>query len=135
MKVYKFRGPTQIERVFDILLNKQIYCSNWSSLNDPVEGVFAYSSGRKGSDVELAVRQIEDAKSKYRVCALSKTFDNHLLWAHYAQGFSGLAIEFDIDENEEELVEVDYRGVFAFISDVVSEEPHVLAKKNSVIQI
>ncbi len=36
MKVYKFRSSEQISFIFDILLNKRLYCADWKNLNDPI---------------------------------------------------------------------------------------------------
>lgn len=115
--------------VFDIIFNKRLYCAEWHTLNDPVEGVFVYS--HSGSDQEAAaifMKEIEQSKKPLRVCSLSKTFDNHLLWAHYASGFSGVAIEFEIDETEDEVIDINYRGVFAAVNESNSADPSSVAK-------
>lgn len=115
--------------VFDILFNKRLYCAEWHTLNDPVEGVFVYS--HSGSDQEAAaifMKEIEQSKKPLRVCSLSKTFDDHLLWAHYASGFSGVAIEFEIDATEDEVVDITYRGVFAAVNESNSADPSSVAK-------
>jgi hypothetical protein len=115
--------------VFDIIFNKRLYCAEWHTLNDPVEGVFVYS--HSGSDQEAAaifMKEIEQSKKPLRVCSLSKTFDNHLLWAHYASGFSGVAIEFEIDETEDEVMDINYRGVFAAVNESNSADPSSVAK-------
>ncbi|MGD9874527.1 MAG: hypothetical protein AB7T27_09695 [Kiritimatiellia bacterium] len=43
MKAYKFKSAAQIPHALDIILNNRLYCADWSSLNDPMEGVFSYS--------------------------------------------------------------------------------------------
>src|SRR5690606_35270401 len=85
-----------------------------------------------GDDQESAanfMKEIEKAKKTLRVCSLSKTFDDHLLWAHYASGFSGLAIEFEIDSEEHAVVEVGYRGVFAAVNESIDAEPSSIARE------
>jgi hypothetical protein len=51
-----------------------------------------------------------------RICSLSKTFDSHLLWAHYASGFSGLAVEVELPDHAHNVRVVEYRGVFGRVS-------------------
>lgn len=114
MKAYKFKSAHQIPHAFDIIFNSRLYCADWSALNDPMEGMFAYShkSGTE-KDVKEIVAEIVRHKRQLRVCSLTKTFDCHLLWAHYASGFSGLAIEVELPDNSPAVREVSYRGVFA----------------------
>lgn len=50
-------------------------------------------------------------KKRLRVCSLSRTFNN-LLWAHYAAGFSGLALEVRLRRSPE-VHTVKYGGLFA----------------------
>ncbi|MGR5129962.1 DUF2971 domain-containing protein [Photobacterium swingsii] len=130
MKVYKFRGPEQMDFVFDILFNKRLFCASWHTLNDPVEGLSVYSyENSKSESSEAFMQKVESEKSPLRVCSLSSTFDEHLLWAHYASGFSGVAIEFDIDPNEFEVIDVTYRGVFATVNCATDSEPQAVAKE------
>lgn len=119
MKAYKFRGAQQIPHAFDIIFNNRLYCADWSNLNDPMEGMFAYSykpSSNHEEDIKDVVAQIVREKKQLRVCSLSETFDCHLLWSHYASGFSGLAIEVDLPDDSPSIRKVNYRGVFAGVS-------------------
>lgn len=116
MKAYKFRSASQIALAFDIIINKRLYCADWINLNDPMEGMFAYSGGLKpGFDVAKRVMGITEAKRKYKICSLSSTYDSHLLWAHYAGGFDGVAIEVELPDNDINIQKVTPRGVFAFV--------------------
>jgi hypothetical protein len=56
-----------------------------------------------------------------RVCALTRAFDNHLLWAHYAGGYTGVAIEIEIDDAD--VAEVTYGDNFIFLSDLINVGP------------
>lgn len=116
MIAYKFRAASQIAFAFDIIINKRLFCSEWVNLNDPMEGMFAYSVGLKpGFDVAKRVMGITNAKRKYKICSLSSTYDSHLLWAHYAGGFDGVAIEVELPDNDPDIKKVTPRGVFAFV--------------------
>ena len=117
MKAYKFKGSDQIPHAFDIIFNNRLYCADWSSLNDPMEGMFAYSyNSDNEEDVKNVVAQIVREKKQLRICSLSETFDCHLLWSHYASGFSGLAIEVELPDHSPAIRKVNYRGVFAGLS-------------------
>jgi hypothetical protein len=117
MKAYKFRSSSQLPFALDIVFNNRLYCSDWSNLNDPMEGMFVYHHhGSKGRDLKEEVAQIIKHKKQLKVCSLSKTFDCHLLWAHYASGFDGLAIEVELPDQSPVIKQVEYRGVFASVS-------------------
>lgn len=116
MLAYKFRSASQIEYVFDILLNRRLYCADWRRLNDPMEGMFA--SVHRNAErpyVQQRVMGIRDAKGQYKIASLAGTFDCHLLWAHYAGGFDGVAIEVELPDDDPMIRTVEYRGVFAFV--------------------
>ncbi|HKH43902.1 MAG TPA: DUF2971 domain-containing protein [Thermoanaerobaculia bacterium] len=118
MKAYKFRTVENLEFVIDILINKRLFCCEARSLNDIREGDI-----RVGNDEGNALAVVEfgqavtDALRSYRVCSLSKIFDNHLLWAYYAGGFTGLAIEVDLPPSE--ATEVRYDDEFLYLSDFI----------------
>lgn len=130
MRAYKFRSADRMEFVFDILFNQRLYCAEWHTLNDPVEGVFVYShSGQNREAAEDFMKVVQEEKTHLRVCSLSKTLDSHLLWAHYAGGFSGVAIEVELDENEPEIVDMSYRGVFAGVNESENVDPAIVARE------
>src|SRR6185312_15116031 len=117
MKAYKFRSSSQLPFALDIMFNNRLHCSDWRNLNDPMEGMFAYSyNATKERDFKDEVASIVKHKQRLKVCSLSKTFDCHLLWAHYASGFSGLAIEVELPDRSPFVKTVKYRGVFASVS-------------------
>lgn len=115
MRAYKFRSAAQIEFAFDILLNRRLYCADWQHLNDPMEGLYAYTQRANAPDAQQRVIGIREAKRQYRIASLAGTFDCHLLWAHYAGGFDGLAIEINLPDNDPNVRPINYRGVFASV--------------------
>ena len=117
MRAYKFRGSDQFDLALDIIFNNRLYCSDWSRLNDPMEGSFVYShSSTDEADYKSIVQEIIEKKQQIRICSLSRTFDCHLLWAHYASGFDGLAVEVELPEDDERIKDVFYRGVFGHLA-------------------
>jgi len=93
--VFKFRSEEQFGYAMDIILNKRLYCADWRKMNDPMEGG-AVPDVDKVYSGEIAYNKVVDVKQKLRICSLSTTFNSHLLWAHYANGFKGMSIEVDV---------------------------------------
>ena len=124
MLAYKFRSSAQIDKALDIVFNKRLYCADWKTLNDPMEGMFVYSYQTSDEcDYSQEVNEIIKHKKGLKVCSLSKTYDCHLLWAHYANGFDGLAIEIEINENAQNVHNVSYGGVFSSITLPTDKDP------------
>ncbi len=102
MLLYKYRSFSSLHFISDILVHQRLYCARWSRLNDPVEGLFLESGiGFDGRPVLIRA----DLDNLYdpnedpcpRVCSLSATPFNMRLWALYADGHRGVAIEIDTD--------------------------------------
>lgn len=114
MKAYKFKSAAQADHIFDLILNQRLFCAPWDVLNDPMEGVFAYSF--RGDDEARPAQElaagVQAELKKLKVCSLARTFDCHLLWSHYANGFNGVAVELELPEKHPEIRPVSYRGVF-----------------------
>lgn len=123
MRAYKFRASSQIAFALDIMLNRRLFCADWRHLNDPMEGVYAYATQQSESSSSQLRKRIAQEKTRHRVCSLSADFQSHLLWAHYAGGFDGLAIEVDLPDSDTRVRRVEYRGVFAFLNlDSIADE-------------
>jgi hypothetical protein len=89
MKLFRYRAATV--NTFGEIANSQLWYSRFSELNDPFEGVYINRSGDGALDDLLATM---------RVCCFSKSHDNLLLWAHYADSHRGLCLEYDITEEQ-----------------------------------
>jgi hypothetical protein len=79
-----------------------------------------------GNEVTKRLREL-------RVCSLCKSFNNHLLWAHYAGGYTGVAIEVELEDRD--VTHVSYDDNFVFLSEFIDKgfpddaARQVLAKK------
>lgn len=118
MKAYKFRAVEDLNRVTDILINRRLWCAEVRSLNDIREADIRVGNDR-GQEVQLFEfgLKVSKAISDWRVCSLCKTFDHDLLWAHYADGSRGLAIEVSVPSTD--AIPVTYSDDFVFLSDYV----------------
>ena len=116
MLAFKFRAADNLHFVIDILVHRRLYCAASATLNDIREGDVRVGQDQ-GREVEIFEygREVSTQLHELRVCALTRTIDNHLLWAHYAGGYSGLAFELDIPD--EDLGTVDYGDDFIFLSN------------------
>lgn len=113
-KGYKYRsgigqldkdGQLLFHRDIKTLVANQIYLPLKDGLNDPAEGIFnddsiyAFLDSQKEHSA-LVAKCYNDIIAKIHsmgIYSLSKNVSNELLWAHYASGHTGFAIEYDID--------------------------------------
>ncbi len=95
MTLYKFKSLNEFEYVADIILNARLFSTEFTNLNDPMEGVFEYEGGAERGLIEA----IDKARKEYKICALTKDYKNPILWAHYADSFKGICIEVEVDED------------------------------------
>ncbi len=87
---FKYRTLDNWEFLLDALVNRRLYAARFKTLNDPMEGKFRY----RGSEVDYEqLADIKAHKAERRILSLSKSGDNHLLWAYYAGGHAGVALE------------------------------------------
>jgi hypothetical protein len=98
-------------------------------LNDIREGDIRVGNDRER---ELQVIEYGDAVSKQlkalRVCALTKSFDKHLLWAHYANGYAGMAIEVEVENAD--VTAVTYADDFIYLAELMeSLSPEAAARQ------
>ncbi|NQT32037.1 MAG: hypothetical protein HQ594_00005 [Candidatus Omnitrophica bacterium] len=111
MKLYKFRSLRGCESDMDdensdfsrskkILETGKFWCSKFSELNDPMEGVFYAQRD--------SIPGVYNEKNKYKICSFSarvenkRGFENPCMWGYYANGFKGIAIEVEVCEDKVE---------------------------------
>ena len=64
-------------------------------MNDPMEGFYRPSRLLRGqTDYKNIVRKITDAKSQTGIACFSETYENVLMWAHYAGNYAGICIAY-----------------------------------------
>lgn len=113
-KGYKYRGGKGLlsasgdsifERDVQTIVNNQIYLPTILELNDPTEGF--YNDSEISNIINLFDSYSANVKDGYNslvqkfkdvgIYSLSKNYDNELLWAYYADGHNGFAIEYDVE--------------------------------------
>lgn len=108
MIVYKYRSTTQLDYVFDMIFNQRLYCSRLDQLNDPNEAITRFMTFPGKEPNRDRRKEINTFKKDHRVCSLSKVRNNLLLWAHYANGLNGIAVEIELQDDDENIHEVKY---------------------------
>jgi hypothetical protein len=118
MRAYKFRSVHDLDRVMDIFINRRLWCADVRRLNDIREADIRVGNDR-GREVQLLDfgLNVSKAFSEWRVCSLCKTFDHDLLWAHYAGGSKGVAIEVSVPSTD--AMPVTYSDDYLFLSEYV----------------
>lgn len=115
MLVYKYRGGDKkiFERDIKSIEKNYFWSSCIDDLNDPCETLISTSKfikstnylsrffGKKTKDALLEVYSsleiLLSSNKNLGVFSLSKTFNDELLWAHYANKHKGFCIEYDLN--------------------------------------
>lgn len=93
--LYRYRSLGEdgsfLDRELKALKEAYIWCSTFKRLNSP-------SALLKSKDEyrEIA-RAIYDSKTNIGIAALSDTYDNELMWTHYADEYRGICVEYYAD--------------------------------------
>ncbi len=106
---YKYRSLSNLRYFLDILIYKRLYMASYSELNDPMEGAFVINGNHRKLD-NYWLEILRSEKNDLRICSLSRSFNNILMWAHYADSNNGCCIKCEVvssPDNVEE-ISVDY---------------------------
>jgi hypothetical protein len=88
---------TRLDRELDAVEQGYIYCATFNDLNDPMEGFYRSNDRvRKSPDYERFVDKVFDEKLGLGIASFSETWNNELMWAHYADGFRGICIAYPV---------------------------------------
>ncbi|MEI0581091.1 DUF2971 domain-containing protein [Brachyspira pilosicoli] len=83
--VYKYR-PIDIN-TGKLILNSKVRLSDYNYFNDPADPLVKLN--------KEAFKIVEEYISNIRICSLSPTYDNFLMWSHYSNEHKGICIEYD----------------------------------------
>jgi Protein of unknown function (DUF2971) len=88
-----FADDKKFRQEIAAIVDGYIHCSTYEEMNDPMEGF--HRSSRKASKhkmYEAFVEQLRTEKLGLGIASLSETWNNELMWAHYADKFQGICI-------------------------------------------
>lgn len=128
---YKYRSSQQLQFTLDILMRHRLFAAHYSSMNDPMEGLWHYGGEEMlwGDDIRYVYDQIE----KYRVTSVSLNPLSTLMWSHYSDSHRGLVIGLEIPEQEGVLLApVRYSLHYTISRDATDIGFDVLTKKFKV---
>lgn len=116
MLLYKYKPPSPLEYLIDIVMHERLYCAEYGELNDPFEGQFYSTVPRPlwlafDSPGEKRLSSVEDLAAwtgNKRICSLSDTSSDIRMWSLYAGGHRGVAVEIDFHGIEENVRKVSY---------------------------
>lgn len=104
--LYRYRslrpeaGPPLRDRMaeeMDALLRGYVFCSNFQAMNDPMEGMYKSSRRvREEPNYEEVAADILNEKLGAGIASFAETWDHELMWAHYADGFRGICVAYNL---------------------------------------
>ncbi|WP_410877864.1 DUF2971 domain-containing protein [Myroides sp. DW712] len=108
--LYKYRSIDNLKNFLDIILNNRLYAAYYKDLNDPQEGQYYYIKGELQKETR---DKLYNNKGSYKICSLSKTSDNQLMWSHYANGHKGVAIGVKVTDKAPSVLikDINYSGL------------------------
>jgi hypothetical protein len=96
--LYRYRPlGEKTERELEALVEGYIYCPTYSQLNDPMEGKYQLSprfleNPKSGKRQE----QIRKAFEATGIASFAEASDHEPMWAHYADQFQGMCVEYNM---------------------------------------
>lgn len=127
---YKYRSLANIHFTLDILVNRRLYASEFTKLNDPMEGLFTYN---QGTIPQWVVDAISTQKLTYRILSLCEQPDNLLMWSYYADAHKGIVLGVEIVDKNIKAESMRYVDDFTIAPDNLNQEEIakvILSKKH-----
>lgn len=94
-------------KMFAPILKYTLRFRNWKSFNDPYDCYIASSLNGEVKSVK------NEEMSGIYVCSLTTSFDNILMWSHYASNHMGFVVEYDAKKLKE--IEYTQMEVFSYV--------------------
>lgn len=86
------------KREIDALLKAFVYCPAFSAMNDPMEGSHRLSARFSDNpDSEKSRTRIQAAMQKMGIASMSEVYDHEPMWAHYADQFKGMCVQYSLN--------------------------------------
>jgi hypothetical protein len=114
MRLYKLRSIREDGHLYalDAMVNERIFLSTCTSMNDINEGQWECVEDCVGDKkIRATAEEFRKFVDSSRFTCFVKGIENHLMWAHYAGGFTGVAFEYEIDDEKHDIRPIDYDGM------------------------
>jgi hypothetical protein len=93
--LYRYRSLEEFAREVSAIESATFWCSAYKKLNDPMEGVYRASKQLRESEKYLETKKlIAGKKANLGICSFSESHRNEIMWAHYADEYKGICIEY-----------------------------------------
>lgn len=98
-RLYRYRRlGSDVDQELDALRQNYVYCSAYSAMNDPMEGMHRMPSRFiESSSITKNQERVLDAREAMGIASLSEVFDHEPMWAHYAGQFTGMCVEYSLN--------------------------------------
>lgn len=97
-RLFRYRNVCSMElakQELEAISKNYLWCCHYRDLNDPMEGIFGVSVWlTEQPTFEPLAREILDQRDEVGICCFSDTGTNELMWAHYAENFSGICVAY-----------------------------------------
>ena len=112
MRLYKLKSlqGDGILHVVDSIVNERVFLSTREFMNDINEALWNCSGDIPYRNVAQEFRKLADS---IRFTCFVEAIDNHLMWAHYAGGFTGVALEYELYRHTDRywIDKIEYNGM------------------------
>lgn len=97
--LYRYRPlGAKAAREVGALRENFIYCPAYSAMNDPMEGLHRLSSRfSENPGSEKSRDRIQQALEKMGIASMSEVYDHEPMWAHYADQFAGMCVQYSLN--------------------------------------
>ncbi|MCF6257182.1 MAG: DUF2971 domain-containing protein [Gammaproteobacteria bacterium] len=115
MKLFKLQSLNNdgLFYTLDMIINRRIFLATRELMNDINEGQWNCEfeiTGRNNIENRKVAEEFKACIDSQRFTCFLEKINSNLMWAHYAGGFSGIALEFDFEPNKYDIRKIDYIG-------------------------
>lgn len=95
-QLYRYRPlGLKADRELEALLKGYVYCPSFSDMNDPMEGLYRLSTRfQENPRSEKSRERVKAAFDHMGIASLSEVYDHEPMWAHYADQFKGMCVQY-----------------------------------------
>lgn len=99
-RLYRYRSltrsPEAVEQEIDAIVERHLYCAQFTKMNDPMEGFYEPSAVlQEEQDYRYIVNDVLNSKAGLGIACFTETYEDVLMWTHYAGNYSGMCVSYD----------------------------------------
>lgn len=109
-RLYRYRNVSskeRLEREIEAISENYLWFSQFEELNDPMEGIFGISAtAASAPDGPQIPTEVQTMMRQTGVCCFSDTYENDLMWIHYAGDYRGICVKYSTHDLGDGLTDV-----------------------------